>query len=121
MRIAFNCFIPVLQDPVDDKNLNTNAGKVCTSIISNGYYGYHPIINRANTQENVERMEVQNQYDGIQFNNMIKIESMEDDNRNIREKINRKRAWEYGNEEREKKKRRENGKFKLTFRRNSLK
>lgn len=115
MRVAFNHFIPVLQDPISEGNLDRNPAKNYTSITSNGYYGYQPLIINKNNIDNDFNSTNMQTCDGIKFNNFGAFENKLDTERITYEyphHQSRKRVWDYNVEERERKRKRNNGKFK---------
>lgn len=107
MRFASNYFIPVLQDPISEENLNT--GKICTNVISNnGYYGYQPInLKKPNEQENISRVSTEQSQDRF-----FTILNEKDHKENIGVEKNGKRGWEYGDDKSDNKRKRQSGKYK---------
>ncbi|KAK9738293.1 hypothetical protein QE152_g10014 [Popillia japonica] len=111
MRVAFNHFIPVLQDPISEGNLDRNPAKNYTSITSNGYYGYQPLIINKNNIDNDFNSTNMQTCDGIKFNNFGAFENKLDTERITYEyphHQSRKRVWDYNVEERERKRKRNN-------------
>lgn len=107
MRYALSYFIPVVQEDVS--NLFPRTG-YANHVSSSGYYGYQTVTNKpVSNHQNTEDMDTQTFEINIQFKNYI-ADEIKISNQNIRGQDHRKRAWEYGADAPDSKKRRENGK-----------
>lgn len=107
MKYALNYFIPVVQE--DASNLFPRPG-YANYVSSSGYYGYQTVTKKqVSIQQTTEKMDTQASDINIQFQNYAEDE-IKISNQNKRGQDYRKRAWEYGADAPNSKKRRENGK-----------